>query len=97
MRNHKKHTSGKAIPGKDGRLYDSDFDFDGDGELDGYESAVMDDVIFGDGADSEENYEMEDELEEAGLDSLELECMDEDERREAIEDAGFDPDDYNFD
>lgn len=31
--------------GKDGRLYDSDFDFDGDGELDGYESAVMDDVI----------------------------------------------------
>ena len=73
--------------GKDGRLYDSDFDFDGDGELDGYESAVMDDVIFGDGAD----------LEEAGLDSLELECMDEDERREAIEDAGFDPDDYNFD
>ena len=38
--------------GKDGRLYDSDFDFDGDGELDGYESAVMDDVIFGDGADS---------------------------------------------
>ena len=80
--------------GKDGRLYDSDFDFDGDGELDGYESAVMDDVIFGDGADSEENYEMEDELEEAGLDSLELECMDEEERREAIEDAGFDPDDY---
>ena len=60
-------------------------------------SAVMDDVIFGDGADSEENYEMEDELEEAGLDSLELECMDEEERREAIEDAGFDPDDYNFD
>ena len=57
----------------------------------------MDDVVFGDGADSEENYEMEDELEEAGLDSLELECMDEDERREAIEDAGFDPDDYNFD
>ena len=44
-----------------------------------------------------ENYEMEDEFKEAGLDSLELECMDEDERREAIEDAGFDPDDYNFD
>lgn len=40
---------------------------------------------------------MEDELEEAGLDFLELECMDEEERREAIEDAGFDPDDYNFD
>ena len=84
--------------GKDGRLYQREtFVRKGFGELDGYESAVMDDVIFGDGADSEENYEMEDELEEAGLDSLELECMDEDERREAIEDAGFDPDDYNFD
>ena len=83
--------------GKDGRLYDSDFDFDGDGKLDGYESAVMDDVVFGDGTDSEENYEIEDEFEEAGLDPLELECMDKDEIIEVLEDAGFDPDDYDFD
>ena len=33
--------------GKDGRLYDSDFDFDGDGKLNAYEYSVMDDVVFG--------------------------------------------------
>ena len=37
------------------------------------------------------------ELEDAGLDEIDLEFMDEDERREAIEDAGLDPDDYDFD
>ena len=31
----------------------------------------------------------------AGLDIDELEYMDEDERREALEDAGLDPDDYD--
>ena len=38
-----------------------------------------------------------DELEVAGLDTMELSMMDEEERREAIEDAGLDPDDYDFD
>ena len=38
---------------------------------------------------------MADELEMAGLDVDELEYMDEDERREALEDAGLDPDDYD--
>ena len=38
-----------------------------------------------------------DELEIAGLDTMELSMMDEEERREAIEDAGLDPDDYDFD
>ena len=33
--------------GTDGRLYDSDFDFDGDGKLNAYEYSVMDDVVFG--------------------------------------------------
>lgn len=28
--------------GTDGRLYDSDFDFDGDGKLNAYEYSVMD-------------------------------------------------------
>ena len=37
----------------------------------------------------------EDELLMFGLDPDELEEMDEDERREAIEDAGLDPDDYD--
>ena len=38
-----------------------------------------------------------DELEIAGLDTMELTMMDEAERREAIEDTGLDPDDYDFD
>lgn len=37
------------------------------------------------------------ELEDVGLDEIDLELMDEKERREAIEDAGLDPDDYDFD
>ena len=36
-----------------------------------------------------------DELEMVGLDIDELADMDEDERREALEDAGLDPDDYD--
>ena len=42
--------------------------------------------------DEDEDKELE--LELAGLDIDELEEMDEDERREALEDAGLDPDDY---
>ena len=74
--------------GKDGRLYDSDFDFDGDGKLSAYEYSVMDDVVFGheDTHTSEED-ELEDDLSLAGLDATELE----------YKDAGLDPDDYDFD
>lgn len=36
------------------------------------------------------------ELELAGLDRFDLEMMDEDERREALEDAGLDSDDFDF-
>lgn len=48
------------------------------------------------GSDSleEDEDELADELEIAGLDIDELADMDEDERREALEDAGLDPDDY---
>lgn len=42
-------------------------------------------------------YELEDDLSLAGLDATDLEYMDADERREALEDAGLDPDDYDFD
>lgn len=43
----------------------------------------------------EDNHdELENDLIFAGLDPMELEMMDEIERREAIEDAGLDPDDY---
>lgn len=84
--------------GTDGRLYDSDFDFDGDGKLNAYEYSVMDDLVFGhEDACTSDDTELEDDLLLAGLNETELECMDADERREALEDAGLDPDDYDFD
>ena len=49
-----------------------------------------------DGASDDETDDLDDELEMAGLDRLELEFMDEDERREALEDAGLDPDDFDL-
>ena len=78
------------------------FDFNGDGKVDGFETyvglqmmagsreeaiALTGDDTFYTGSDSLE--EDEDELAD------ELEYMDEDERREALEDAGLDPDDYD--
>ena len=45
--------------------------------------------------EEEDEDELADELEMAGLDIDELSDMDEDERREALEDAGLDPDDYD--
>ena len=54
--------------GTDGRLYDSDFDFDGDGKLNAYEYSAMDDLVFGheDACTSDET-ELEDDLLLAGL------------------------------
>ena len=43
----------------------------------------------------DDNYETS-ELEEAGLDPIDLEFMTESERREVLEDAGLDPDDFDF-
>ena len=45
--------------------------------------------------ESEDEEDFDDELLLAGLDRDELEEMDEDERREALEDAGIDPDDWD--
>ena len=45
--------------------------------------------------ESEDEEDFDDELLLAGLDRDELEEMDEDERREALEDAGLDPDDWD--
>ena len=58
--------------------------------------ALTGDDTFYTGSDTLEDDEDEliDELEMAGLDVDELADMDEDERREALEDAGLDPDDY---
>lgn len=87
------------------------FDFNGDGKIDAFEAevelqmmagsreeaiALTGDDAFYTGSDAlEEDDELIDELEMAGLDIDELVDMDEDERREAIADAGLDPDDYD--
>lgn len=72
------------------------FDVNHDGELDGFER-TLDYMAFEDltSVDSEEE-DLDDDIELAGLSREELEWMDEDERREALEDAGLDPDDYDF-
>lgn len=73
------------------------FDVDGDGSLDADETAfglmMMDDVL------TDENAEEEDsELELAtGYSRDDLELMDAEERAEILEDAGYEPDDFDFD
>ncbi len=64
------------------------FDFNNDGKLDMFEQAA-------DFAAFQQMIKQAD-LEESGLASNELEFMSDDERREALEDAGLDPDDYDF-
>ena len=85
-------------------------DFNGDGEVDSTERFLADEMLcasreehealFGDagdfGEEPDEEEELEDELMYAGLDRDELEMMDPDEREEALEEAGLDPDDYDF-
>ena len=81
------------------------FDFDGDGELDSMERAadyhafeeLMKDSE--EDEDSEEDFddefdELEDALDLTGYTKADLDYMDEDERREVLEDAGLDPEDY---
>ena len=89
--------------------YDDLFDFNHDGKMDGLEVAAelaymkrlqsasdeTKDSLWLEEEDDSFADEM-DELEEAGLDIMELEMMEEEERREVIEDAGLDPDDYDF-
>ena len=73
------------------------FDFNCDGKAD-----IVDDIMYMEAMEAEEAEDDEDEddldfdLELSGFDRDELEDMDEDERREALEDAGLDPDDYDF-
>ena len=87
-------------------LFDDIFDFDHDGKLDGFEEAaeaafVMDvtetDTQYEENVDEDEErlQILRDEIEAEGLDIDELEFMDEDDRRDILEDAGLDPDDYD--
>ncbi len=73
------------------------FDADGDGSLDAGETAfglmMMDDELTDDGAEEEDS-----ELELAtGYSRDDLELMDAEERAEILEDAGYEPDDFDFD
>ena len=69
------------------------FDLNHDGKLSSFERA-MDFMAFEEIL--KEDNDSEDELEMAGLEYDELSLMDEEERREIIEEAGLDPDDYDF-
>lgn len=87
-------------------------DFNRDGKTDGFETYVGlqmmassqqeaitltgDDIFYNGSDDLEEDDDLVDEIEMAGLDVDELADMDDDECREALEDAGLDPDDYDF-
>ena len=68
------------------------FDFNHDGKLDGFERTADFDMF----AARMEDEESKTELEMSGLDPEELEFMDADERRAALEDAGLDTDYYDF-
>ncbi len=83
-------------------------DFYHDGEVDALEeyfgmemlctSREEHEALFGDAGDfeDEDSEDFDDELELAGFDRTELEFMDADERREALEDVGLDPDEFDF-
>ena len=81
--------------------FDFMFDFDEDGELDPVEEAMLidflDDMQKKDSSDDDEEEEDKRKLLYPDLDFDELEYMDEEERREVLEEAGYDPDDPDFD
>ena len=74
------------------------FDFDRDGKLDDGEAmfALNAFSVMAEARSSKEETSLY-ELSAAGVDISTFDFMDADERREAIEDAGLDPDDYDFD
>ena len=77
-------------------LFGKMFDLNRDGKLDAWERAMEYDFITSLNDDCEDEDEELTELELAGIDPIELEYMDAEERREVLEDAGLDPDDYDF-
>lgn len=78
-------------------LFGNLFDLDHDGELNTFERTMEFEFLEELGRECEDPDEAEaTELELSGLDPIELEFMDADERREALEDAGLDPDEYDF-
>ena len=90
----------KDMAGLSDRLFgNTAFDLNRDGKIDACETAFINDTFYEDthGISSgsyEEEEDVVDELDIYGLDRDDLELMDEDERREALEDSGLDPDDF---
>lgn len=81
-----------------GGIFGNMFDMNRDGKMDAFERAMelnflqsLEDEAMGD-----DNDDMETELELAGIDPVDLEYMTEDERREVLEEAGLDADDFDF-
>ena len=84
-------------------------DLNGDGEIDSTEMMYAEEMLctsreehealLGDAGDFEDDAKDDFEIDAmaAGLDVDELELMDPDDRAEALEEAGLDPDDYDFD
>lgn len=72
------------------------FDINRDGEMSVFERAA-EFAFLSDLLSEEEKAEKLVDLELEGLDLDELSMMDDWERREALEEAGLDPDDYDFD
>ena len=82
--------------------FDRMFDWNDDGKLDSFEQANQFEfeqrMLEEDSVDDDEDDDDDDlDLDVAGLDRFDLEMLDEVERHEALEDAGLDPGDYDFD
>lgn len=101
----------KDLMAKEGFVMHDWMDFNRDGEVDWSEKVLAAEMLctsreehnalFGDDGDFDNDAETDDADFEydaimSGLDPDELMDMDEDERDEALEDAGLDPDDYDF-
>ncbi len=91
-------------------LFGGMFDFNGDGKMDSFEKAAefsffmemmseskkSTDNTSNVSSNSIDSTDIEDALDYAGIDMLDFELMDDDERAEALADAGYDIDDYDF-
>ena len=88
-----------------GDIFGGLFDFNGDGRTDAFEFALgmgMMESFERQSRSSSSSFgssfsddDTDEQLETAGLSRLDLELMDEGERRAALEDAGFDSDDFD--